>query len=164
MQSILDNNQIPYKKNLKKMEYIALITNSNCNEIKEGFKEYQIEMSKSKHYALYKLLMETINRRAMSLHTFNKERVCKLAVRYKLFSIYGDEKYNSLVISEIMKRDTLFIPIVPCGDEHLKPVFTFDEEYKNALDLSGKWPSLEIKSHKKTSIISKFLKLFMGNN
>ena len=136
IQAILDNNQIPYKKNLKKMEYMALIANSNCNGIEEGFKEYQIEMNEGKHYALYKLLMETINRRAMSLRTLNKENVDKLSVRYKLFSIYGDENYNSLVISEIAKRDILLVPIVPCGDEHLKLFFTFEEEYKNALDLS----------------------------
>lgn len=164
MQSILDNNQIPYKKNLKKREYIELIANSNFKEVEEGFKEYQLEMSEHKHYELYKLLMETINRRAMSLRTLNKEKFSKLGVKYKLLSIFRDEKYNSLVVSEIEKRDTIFIPIVPCGDEYLKPVFSFDENYENALDLRDKLPDLNVlnksKENKKLSVISKFIKFF----
>lgn len=166
MQSILDDNQIPYKKNLKKREYIELIANSNFKEIEEGFKEYQIEINEYKHYALYQLLMETINRRAMNLRSLNKEKIGKLGVKYKLLSAFRDEKYNSLVVSEIVKRDTVLIPIVPCGDECLKPVFSFEENYKNALDLSDKLPSLNIinksKENKKASVISKFIKFFRG--
>lgn len=166
MQSILYNNQIPYKKNLKKREYIELITNSNFKEIEDGFKEYQLEMKEHQHYALYKLLMETINRRAINLRTLNKEKLGKLGVKYELLSISRDENYNSLVLSEIEKRDTVLIPIVPCGDEYLKPILSFEDDYKNALDLSDKLPSLNIlnksKENKKSSVISKLIKFFRG--
>lgn len=166
MQSILDNNQIPYKKNLKKREYIELITNSNFKEIEDGFKEYQLEMYEDRHYALYKLLMETINRRAMNLHSLNKEKIGKLGIKYELLSLSRDKNYNSLVLSEIVKRDTVLFPIVPCGDEYLKPILSFEDDYKNALDLSDKLPSLNIlnksKENKKSSVISKLIKFFRG--
>ncbi|UFK41751.1 hypothetical protein [Mannheimia haemolytica] len=123
-------------------------------------------MKEHQHYALYKLLMETINRRAINLRTLNKEKLGKLGVKYELLSISRDENYNSLVLSEIEKRDTVLIPIVPCGDEYLKPILSFEDDYKNALDLSDKLPSLNIlnksKENKKSSVISKLIKFFRG--